>query len=79
MVGKLNGYILSNTFYNKEIPKVDSNHTCLTLISLDSALKKDENYYPQVWVLLDKIGIRHIIDDLKTSDDSGDSDDFVEE
>ena len=23
------------------------NHTCLVIISLDSALKKDENYYPQ--------------------------------
>ena len=33
-------------FYDKEIPKVDSNHTYLEVISLDSALKKDENYYP---------------------------------
>ena len=31
-------------FYYKEIPKVDSNHTCLAGISLNSALKKDENY-----------------------------------
>ena len=30
-------------FYNKEIPQVDSNHTCLAVISLDSALKKDYN------------------------------------
>ena len=37
-------------FYDKEIPKVDSNHTCLAVISLDSALKKDENYYPQVFL-----------------------------
>ena len=37
-------------FYTKEIPKVDSNHTCLATISLDSALKKDENYYPQVFL-----------------------------
>ena len=36
-------------FYNKEIPKVDSNHTCLAVISLDSALKKDENYYTQAF------------------------------
>ena len=28
-------------FYDKEIPKVDSNHACLAVISLDSALKKD--------------------------------------
>ena len=25
-------------FYDKKIPKVDSNHTCLAVISLDSAL-----------------------------------------
>ena len=30
------------------IKKADSNHTCLAVISLDSALKKDDNYYPQV-------------------------------
>ena len=30
-------------FYNKKIPKADSNHTCLAVISLDSAFKKYEN------------------------------------
>ena len=35
-------------FYDKKIPKVDCNHTCLAIISLDSALKKDGNYYPQL-------------------------------
>ena len=30
-------------FYNQKIPKVDSSQTCLTVISLDSTLKKDEN------------------------------------
>ena len=34
----------------KNIPKVNSNHTCLAVISLDSALKKDENCYPQVFL-----------------------------
>ena len=37
-------------FYDKEIPKVESNHTYFAIISLDSALKKDENYYPQVFL-----------------------------
>ena len=37
-------------FHNKEIPKVDSSHTCLVVISLDSALNKDGNYYPQVFL-----------------------------
>ena len=30
-------------FYSKEIPKVGSNYTYLVVISLDSALKEDEN------------------------------------
>ena len=37
-------------FNDKIIHKVDSNHTCLAVISLDSALKKDENYDPQVFL-----------------------------
>ena len=34
-------------FYDKEINKVDSYHTCFASISLDSALNKDGNYCPQ--------------------------------
>ena len=37
-------------FYDKEILKVNSNHTCLAVISLDSAPKKDKNYYPQLFL-----------------------------
>ena len=33
------------TFYDKGLPKVESNHTCLAVINLDSALKKDGSYY----------------------------------
>ena len=36
--------------YDKKIPKVDSNHKCLAVISLDSALKKDGNNYLQVFL-----------------------------
>ena len=32
-------------FHNKEIPKVDSSHTCL-----EKTLEKDENYYLQVFL-----------------------------
>ena len=38
--------------YDKEVLKVESNHTCLAVISLDSALKKDENCYPQTFLIL---------------------------
>ena len=36
-------------FYDKEITKLDSNHTCLVVISLDSAVEKDENCYLQIF------------------------------
>ena len=37
-------------FYDKEIPRVNSNHTCLAVISLVFALNKDGNYYTQVFL-----------------------------
>ena len=50
-------------FYDKEIPKVDSNHACLAVITLDPALKKDGNCYPQVFLkeckYLEKKVFRH--------------------
>ena len=52
----------------KEIPKIGSNHTCLAVSSLDSALKKDENYYVQVFLkefkYIEKNVTRHINDNL---------------
>ena len=38
-------------FYDKKNSKVDSNHTCLAVISLDFALKKDDNYYLEVFII----------------------------
>ena len=37
-------------FMLKKIPKVNFNPTCLAVTSLDSSLKKDGNYYPQVFL-----------------------------
>ena len=37
-------------FHNNGIPKLDSNHTFLAEITLDSALKKGDSYYPQVFL-----------------------------
>ena len=64
---------------DKEIAKVDSDNNCLTAINLDSALKKNENYYPQVFLkeckYIKKKVISHIIDDIESSsNDSYDSD-----
>ena len=51
-------------FYDKRIPKVDSNYTCLTVISLDSALKKDDSYYLQVFLKECKYIERKVLRDI---------------
>ena len=38
-------------FYDKKIPKLDSYHTCLVVISLNYALKNNDNYNRQVFSL----------------------------
>ena len=47
---------------------MDSNHTCLAVISLDSAPKKDDNYYRQVFLkeckFIEKKVVRHIHNNL---------------
>ena len=67
-------------FYNKKIPKLDSNHACLAVISLNSALKENDNYYRQVFLkeckYIEKKVVRHIHDNL--SDFSHSSDEFDE-
>ena len=58
----------ATNFYDKKIPKRDANHTCLAVISLDSALTKNDNYYPQVFLkkckYIEKKVVRHIYDSL---------------
>ena len=64
--------------YDKKIPKVDSNHACLAVKNLDSALKNDESYYPQVFLkeykYIDKKVIRNINDNLSDFSSSDESD-----
>ena len=71
-------------FYEKKFSPInkewDSNHTCLAVISLDSALKKGDIYYPQVFLkeykYIEEKVVRHIHDNL--SDFSYCSDEFYE-
>ena len=37
-------------FGDEEVPDVGSNYTYLAIILIDFVLKKDENYYPQVFL-----------------------------
>ena len=61
--------------------KVDSYQTCLAVIRLDYALKKDDSYYLQVvskeCKCIEKTSVRHITD--KLSDFSYSCDEFDEE
>ena len=53
---------------------MDSNHTCLAVISLDSALKKDENYYLKVFFFKLIKYFNDNLNDFSSSDYSDDSD-----
>ena len=70
-------------FYDEKIPMVDSTHICLAVISLDSALKKDKNYYLQVFSkeckYIKKKVIRHISDNLSNFSSFDFSDESAEE
>ena len=66
-------------FYDKKIPKVDSSFTCLAVISLDSTLKKDDNYHLQTLLkecnYSENNAIRHINDSLSDFSSSSDESD----
>ena len=57
---------------------MDTNHICSTVTSLDSAFKKDTNYYPQVFLkgckYIEKKVIRNINDNLSDFSSSDESD-----
>ena len=63
-------------FHTKKNPKVKSTHTCLAVISLDSAFKKDENHYLEVFLkeckYIEKKVSGHVNDN--SSDFSSDND-----
>ena len=68
-------------FTMQKMSKLDSNHTCLAAISMDSARKKYDSYYPQLFLkeckYIKKKVVRHIHDNL--SDFSFSSDESNEE
>ena len=68
----------ATVFHDKEIPKVGSNHACLAVTNLDSALKKDKNYYYKVllkkWKYNEKEKKKLLGILLKTKSFSSDSD-----
>ena len=71
------------SFLQLQTPKVDSSHTYLAVIRLDPALKKDDNYYLQVFLkeckYIEKKVVRHIYDNLKYPSFSNELDECDEE
>ena len=65
--------MIKSQIFVKKVPKMGSNHTYLAVITLDSAVKKSENYYPQVFLkecfYIEKKVIRHINDNFSFSDE----------
>ena len=65
-------------FYDKNIPKLDSYHTCLALVILDSPHKKGDNYYLQKFLkqfkYIQKKVIKHINDNLSDFSSHDESD-----
>ena len=80
MKTKIKSHSDKNTdFCDKKIPKVGSNHTCLAIIDLDSALKEDNNYYPHLFSkeckYIEKKVVRNInnnLSDFSSDDDESD-------
>ena len=70
-------------FYDKKIPKVDSNHTCLAVLTLDSAFRKRDSYYLQVFLkeskCIEKKVMRHVNDSLNDFSSSSSFDESDEE
>ena len=66
-----------------EILKVGSNHIYLTVINLDSSLKKDENYYSYVLLKKNKYNekkaVKHIYEHLSDFSSSDKSHEYDEE
>ena len=64
--------------HGNEVTDFYYNHTCLAVISLDSALKKDDNYHRQVLLkeckYIEKKVIRNINDNLSDFSSSDEPD-----
>ena len=57
-VREFNGVTKTN-FQSDEIPKEGAHHTCITCITIDSAMRMDEKNYPQVYLEECKYKIKH--------------------
>ena len=76
MKAKISSYSDEATdLHSRKLPEEGSNYIFWLIILIGSALKKDENYYPQVflkeskYIVKEKKAIRYINDNLKFSFD----------
>ena len=77
------GSMITN-FHNKKMPKEKLSCNCLSVIMLDSAIKANKKYYPQIFLeeckyVQEKIKTENYIDeDLEKSESDSDSNDETE-
>ena len=78
------GSVITNFHDKKKMPKEKVPCKCLSLIMLDSVIKANKTYYPQILVeerkyVWEKIKTEdHINDDLEKSESDSDSNDEIE-
>ena len=71
---------VKTNFQGKEVPKENASHKCLSLIMLDSVIKANKKYYPQILLEECKYKIKNIKieklinDDLELSSSDNESD-----
>ena len=66
---KIKSHSDETTDFQDKMPNVGSSHTFLEVITIDSTLKKEENYYPQVFLkeckYIEKKVIRHTTENIE--------------
>ena len=75
---KLYGDKINTNFQGKKIPKENASYKCLSLIMLDSVIKRNQNYYPQTLLeeckyVIKKNKMENLVNDgldLSSSDES---------
>ena len=69
MKTKIKSHSDETTDFQNKMPNVGSSHTFLEVITIDSTLKKEENYYPQAFLkeckYIEKKVIRHTTENIE--------------
>ena len=70
---------VNTNFQGKKVPKENASYKCLSLIMLDSVIKVNKKYYPQIFseeckYVIRKNKMENLINDYLSSSDESDND-----